>query len=134
MSEIETHEKSVKDSIKKSKECVICMEKMKGRTVLNCGHKFCIKCTISHFRLKNNCPLCRAVVYDNEIKSVKEINDITDEVLNGEYISRNNLSMYDYMVERIHMSPNVECVAYEILNEIKLSCLDVGMLVNENKS
>lgn len=112
-------------------ECSICLEPMKGKTILDCGHTFCIKCTISHFRIKNNCPLCRAIVYDKSVKGVKEINAITDRVLNRKYRSRNHLNLYDYIVERIQMSNNIECVAYEILNEIKISCLDVGIKVNE---
>uniref|UniRef100_A0A6C0EZ21 RING-type domain-containing protein n=1 Tax=viral metagenome TaxID=1070528 RepID=A0A6C0EZ21_9ZZZZ len=120
-----------KEQNEKEDECPICLETMKGKTTLECNHTFCIKCTISHFRLKNNCPLCRAIVYEKKAKGVKEINKITDNVLNGKYRSRNNLNLYDYIVERIHMSPNVECVAYEILNEVKLSCLDVGMKVND---
>ena len=112
------------------KECIICMDRMIGFAYLDCGHEFCIKCTIKHFRLKDNCPLCRKLVCKKE-KSMIDINHITDELLSNEFDSRNNLNMYDFIVDRFKNSTNIEETSFEVLNEIKLTCLDIGVLISE---
>lgn len=111
-------------------ECIICTNIMKGVAQLECGHSFCIKCTIQHFRTKDNCPLCRRFVCETpNKKSVDEINVIVEDIFNTEYDTRNNLNMHDYIVEQLQKinSHNVHFIAYDIMNEIKLSCLDIGV-------
>ena len=39
--------------------------------------------------------------------------------------------MYDYIVNKFTNSTNIEETSYEVLNEIKLTCLDVGMIIND---
>jgi hypothetical protein len=44
-------------------DCPICLDPISiGRTILNCSHVFCVQCSIQHFRIQSNCPLCRAQV------------------------------------------------------------------------
>ena len=56
-------------------KCIICYDKFKTETNLNCGHSFCKKCIETWYDSKNTCPICRKVfskkeIYDN-IKGVK---------------------------------------------------------------
>lgn len=39
--------------------CAICMDEMKGRVSLVCGHEMCPECFAQHARLHNTCPFCR---------------------------------------------------------------------------
>jgi len=115
-------------------ECIICTNIMKGIAQLECGHSFCIKCTIQHFRTKDNCPLCRTFICEVEIpnkKSIDEINVVIEDILSTEYDTRNNLNMHDYIVEQLQKvnSHNVHFIAYDIMNEINLSCLDIGVSI-----
>ena len=41
-------------------ECAICMEPMRGVTILQCGHSMCPGCFAQHSRVANACPFCRA--------------------------------------------------------------------------
>ena len=40
-------------------KCVICVNPLINKRVLECGHEFCIKCTNKWKNIKNNCPICR---------------------------------------------------------------------------
>lgn len=117
-------------------ECIICTNEMKekGIAILECGHSFCISCTIQHFRIKNNCPLCRKVVCESintSTKNVDEINVVIEDILNSEYDTRHNLTMHEYILEKLKQinSQNIHYIAYDILTEIKLSCLDIGVSI-----
>jgi|TARA_B110000285_G_C14915868_1_gene510177 hypothetical protein len=46
---------------KQTNECAICMEDMKGRVTLQCGHILCPSCFARHSRVNNTCPFCRDV-------------------------------------------------------------------------
>ena len=39
--------------------CNICMDEMKGKVTLNCGHEMCPLCFAQHARVHNLCPFCR---------------------------------------------------------------------------
>jgi hypothetical protein len=39
--------------------CSICMEDMRGRVTLVCGHEMCPDCFAQHSRVNNTCPFCR---------------------------------------------------------------------------
>ena len=41
--------------IEPENECCICFGDMGNR----CTHEFCLKCTLQHLYLTNDCPLCR---------------------------------------------------------------------------
>ena len=69
------------------KDCLICMDVMKGYVILECGHECCAKCFAQHSRVNNTCPFCRKAyappvnkinkVYEAEAPSFEEI--YTDE-------------------------------------------------------
>ena len=60
--------------------CVICGEIMKNNhSVLKCKHAFCNNCMISHFRIKDNCPLCRTTVCEKP----KTVEPMTEELIKG---------------------------------------------------
>ena len=40
-------------------KCVICVNPLRNKRVLDCGHEFCIKCTKKWRNINNNCPICR---------------------------------------------------------------------------
>jgi len=109
-------------------ECIICSEKMKGTAELECGHKMCIQCCIKHFRKKETCPFCRKCICAKEDESYEEV---VDSVLDSQYSTRHNLSMFNYIIEKIGSNDPIDCVAYDILREIKLTCLDAIFLSKE---
>ena len=39
--------------------CNICMDEMKGKVTLKCGHEMCPLCFARHARIHNLCPFCR---------------------------------------------------------------------------
>lgn len=39
--------------------CRICMEEMKGRVTMKCGHEMCPDCFAKHARVNHTCPFCR---------------------------------------------------------------------------
>ena len=54
-----------------NESCVICGEIMKNNhSVLKCKHVFCNDCMISHFRVKDNCPLCRTTICEKPKKII----------------------------------------------------------------
>jgi hypothetical protein len=117
---------------KMREECVICSEKMKGIAELECGHKMCIQCCIKHFRKKETCPFCRKIICSKDKPmEIQEYQTTVDNVLDASYSSRHNLSMFHYMIEKIGSNDPIDCVAFDILHEIKLTCLDAIILSHE---
>lgn len=60
-------------------DCCICLEPMnmnKNYAATKCGHKFCLTCLLQHYAIKNNCPLCRDKLCENEDND-EVMNDIT---------------------------------------------------------
>ena len=58
-------------------ECCICFGSLKNRSnvKLRCTHHFCLKCTLLHLNIKNDCPLCRgAMLPKNDYKVIFERN------------------------------------------------------------
>jgi hypothetical protein len=90
----------------KNEDCPICLEPMSGRAILECCHVFCIKCSIEHFRMKQNCPLCRAEVCGPPTKGVEPLADQTmagmvEDNLRYVYPERYNLELYDFIYELV---------------------------------
>ncbi|KAL3634125.1 hypothetical protein CASFOL_021179 [Castilleja foliolosa] len=48
-------------------DCAVCLDEFYGDVgvLVNCGHKFHVGCINEWLKEKNNCPLCRALVYAN---------------------------------------------------------------------
>lgn len=62
----ETHIEMI-NITEEEKNCCICLEKKESKDIcqINCGHKFCAKCTIKYISKKNSnncCPLCRETI------------------------------------------------------------------------
>ncbi len=73
-----------------NESCVICGEIMKNNhSVLKCKHVFCNDCMISHFRVKDNCPLCRTTI----CKKPKKIDQMSEELCKG---------IIDYEIQNIN--------------------------------
>ena len=88
----------------KNEDCPICMDPMKGRSILDCAHVFCIKCSIEHFRKKQNCPLCRAEVCGPADKPEiiplpdQTIGSIVEDNLGYVYPERLNHDLYNFIL------------------------------------
>lgn len=48
-------------------KCIICFNKFKDETKLNCGHSFCAKCIKEWYYNNHTCPICRQPFQKNEI-------------------------------------------------------------------
>jgi len=115
-------------------DCPICMEDMKGRAILDCGHVFCIKCSIEQFRQRNTCPLCRAIVCEEPEKKTAPIDlveGIVNENLMDIYPERHNYDLYNYILSSaINFKNNNNADVYvftrEIFEEVRRFGLDVG--------
>ena len=62
----------------KEKNCLICMDIMRGNVILECGHECCVKCFAQHSRINNTCPFCRKV-YAPPIKDTADDREIIYE-------------------------------------------------------
>lgn len=48
-------------------ECPICLQPVINQIITHCNHRFCDICIMSHFIIKNTCPICRGVCNYNQI-------------------------------------------------------------------
>jgi hypothetical protein len=62
---------------------------------------------------------------------IEQYQQTVDNVVEAAYSSRNNLSMFQFMIEKIGRNDPIDCVAFDILHEIKLTCLDAIILSHE---
>lgn len=56
--------------------CVICMSNLYDIQMLCCGHHFHKRCISKWLSYKHNCPICRCIIFDEEI----ELTRTTDNV------------------------------------------------------
>lgn len=71
--------------------CVICGETMKtNHMTLKCSHAFCTDCAISHFRVNNNCPLCRTEICEKPKKISPMSSQLCDGMIDHEMTVLNN--------------------------------------------
>ena len=82
------------------KNCLICMDIMRGNVILECGHECCVNCFAQHSRINNTCPFCRkvyappikdyadkreiiyeqnTVIYEAEVPSFEEVNAVAEQ-------------------------------------------------------
>ena len=71
-------------------ECCICMENInddQNKVITKCKHIFCLTCILNHYEEKNNCPLCREILV-NEDDNVRKFQlKINFDQLSSIYIS-----------------------------------------------
>lgn len=77
-------------------ECSICCEPInKNLAIFDCGHSFCLSCTIYHGRENNNCPCCRVEVCNKPVKRDKmpaySMNSIINQHINEKLNNRGNI-------------------------------------------
>jgi hypothetical protein len=78
-------------------ECSICCEPInKNLAIFDCGHSFCLSCTIYHGRENNNCPCCRVEVCNKPVKREKmpihSMSSIINQHINEKLYNRGNIN------------------------------------------
>jgi hypothetical protein len=118
--------------------CTICNDPLSDVSILKCGHKFCMTCAISHFRVSNTCPLCRAEICkkpkDMTAMSTEMVDQAIEEVLNRHEPEREGLIMRDYIKDKLNFFKkndvlNVERFINDIFHEVKYCILDYNKSV-----
>lgn len=57
------HLTNINFSISKEEEhCIVCMDTIKEKALLSCGHYFCKECILRYIQTNNNCPICRTLI------------------------------------------------------------------------
>jgi hypothetical protein len=108
----------------KHQDCPICLEPMAGRAILDCSHVFCIQCSIAHFRIKENCPLCRADVCAPPTKAItpmpdRTIADMVEDNLGYVYPERHNCDLYNFILTSASMfRDSTKADAFHFTNDI----------------
>ena len=123
----------------KGDTCSICSDALTTVAILECGHMMCMTCAISHFRLKHDCPFCRAVVCEKPAEKLVMQNQtalaLIDNTLSLIQPSRYNLTMHEFIRNRLvyyKQGPNLNLDMYadSIIREITLSMGDLGYAIN----
>jgi hypothetical protein len=123
----------------KGESCSICSDPLTSASILECGHIMCMTCAISHFRLKHDCPFCRAVVCDKPVERHVMPNQTTlaliDNTLSLVEQSRYNLTMPEYIRNRLvyfKQSHNINLDLYteSIIRELQLIMGDLSHAIN----
>ena len=119
--------------------CVICSEDLTSASILECGHIMCVKCTISHFRVNNVCPFCRASVCEKPVVRLVMQNQTTialvDENLASLEPDRFNLTMVEYIRNRLAYYKTgggieLDGLTHSIVREIHSSMVDLSASIN----
>ena len=119
-----------------SNTCPICYDDMIGFSVLECTHTFCIKCTISHFRVNHTCPLCRAETCEKtkikELIPIETIASIIDENLANVIPTRLNQDVYNYVFSTLDFvahtnTPDVHLYTGLMYEEIRNVLFDASI-------
>ena len=124
--------------------CVICYDKIKGKTSLNCGHSFCLLCIEKWYNNnKNTCPVCRKKfkknhMYDN-IQRVKTRSSTkhsrykeTNKLFN---ILIDKINNFDYQAQRILINTNDNNINKKINQKFKQefeTCMDTFFKLTYN--
>ena len=123
----------------KGETCSICSDALTTAAILGCGHMMCMTCAISHFRLKHDCPFCRAVVCEKPAEKLVMQNQtalaLIDNTLSLIQPSRYNLTMPEFIRNRLvyyKQGPNLNLDMYadSIIREINLSMGDLSYAIN----
>ena len=55
-------------------ECSVCYNKCnKGYVITNCSHTFCLNCLFKWYNHSNSCPICRQIIFENNISDDDEL-------------------------------------------------------------
>jgi hypothetical protein len=135
----EKHSEVLKKKMEECKICVICSDDIKSVSMLECGHTMCVKCTISHFRVNNVCPFCRASVCDAPSVRLVMQNQTTIALIEQNLASleadRFGLTMTEYIRNRlVHYKSgakiNLDGYTANIVKEIHASMVDLSTSIN----
>jgi hypothetical protein len=135
----EKHSEVLKKKMEECKMCVICGDDMKSISMLECGHTMCVKCTISHFRVNNVCPFCRAPVCDKPSVRLVMQNQTTMALIEQNLASleadRFNLTMTEYIRNRLAYYKTgggieLDGLTHSIVREIHSSMVDLSASIN----
>ena len=84
-------------------DCPVCMEPIGkiNSCVSKCGHKFCLECLLKSYRKKNNCPICRKSLTDEEYDDLPELIDTDDFIPFNltQQLSEDNILNYIHYIE-----------------------------------
>ena len=123
----------------KGETCSICSDAFTSASILECGHMMCMTCAISHFRLKHDCPFCRAVVCEKPVERHVMPNQTTIALIENSLSlveeSRYNLTMPEYIRNRLvyfKQSPNINIDLYTegIIRELQFMMGDLSHAIN----
>jgi len=89
-----------RERINNVKECCICMEEIsdiKNKVITNCGHVFCLTCTLTSYNDKNSCPICRTELLEsvNRPKTITIPDDFMRTMLHDVIVNMGILDFND---------------------------------------
>ena len=120
---------------KKEEECIICLDELKKPVLTKCGHIFCNGCLSQFLRIKQSCPICKAIVQPNETFLIEEqqrpdqVEKTHMSVLFEKYGSK--LGQLVYTVEEILSKDNDNRVI--IFSQWEEMLLMMGETLKQNK-
>jgi hypothetical protein len=84
--------------------CPVCMEPIGkiNSCVSKCGHKFCLECLLKSYRIKNNCPMCRKSLTEEDYDDLPELIEDTEDFIpfdESQISSQDNILNYINYIE-----------------------------------
>ena len=85
-------------------DCPVCMEPLGklNNCVSKCGHKFCLECLLKSYRKKNNCPMCREELIEDDYDDLPPLISDEDDFIpfqQSQILSEENILNYIHYVE-----------------------------------
>lgn len=110
ITDFETKIANIKERLIEQSECPICYMDLRDVTTATtqCGHTFCINCTLKVFSKKHQCPICRGITGKTTIKSgilKKPKTEQTKKDILREILSENNSGKK--FIVYIHDNPKI---------------------------
>lgn len=90
-------------------DCPVCMEPIGkiNSCVSKCGHKFCLECLLKSYRKKNNCPMCRKSLTEEDYDDLPELIEDTEDFIPFD-LSQSQISNQDNILNYIQYIENRE--------------------------
>ena len=112
------------DQKNEDNNCPICLDEIgeKDNCITECGHKFCLKCLSTSLREKNTCPMCRAVlVEENEdTKKIRRLEGINHMYAMSSIRKDKKIENYENIYIRTMMYiQDLQDILYKKSKEIK---------------